>query len=92
MDSFFWLMISFVIFLTAIGISISVYIIRKKGGKELSGKEYVYFFELGLLYVILGIVLSLVYPAESSYSEYFVFLGIILLTMGLANIDKWRKK
>lgn len=87
-----FLILTFVTLAIIIGIAIMAVLLVRKRKLELSGKDYRYFFYIGLVYLIGGIVLSLIFPSDVSYFNFFVFMGIIFTAMGLSNIDKWRRK
>lgn len=91
MDSLTWIIISTVVLAVILGILVALILIWRKKGAEMTGKDYRYFFYIGLAYLIIGIVLSIIFPKDVDYINGFSFFGIIFTAMGLANIDKWRK-
>lgn len=87
-----WVILSFVTLAVIIGIAVVFVLVARRRGMELSGKDYRYFFYIGLVYLIGGIVLSFVFPSDVPYFNFFVFMGIIFTAMGLSNFEKWKKK
>lgn len=87
-----WVILSSVTLAVIIGIAVVFVLVARKRKTELSGKDYRYFFYIGLVYLIGGVVLSFIFPVDVSYFNFFVFMGIIFIAMGLSNLDKWKKK
>ena len=78
--------------LVAIGIFVFVYWALKHPDRPMTGAEYKTFFYMGLGYFAVGSFLSFVYPGEFRDFFYLMMLGIVFISIGLSNIDKWKKK
>ena len=75
-----------------VGIAIAMLLITGKQKREMTGKDYRAFFYIGIAYLAGGITLTLIFPHQMEYFNFFTFMGIIFTAMGLSNLDKWRKK
>lgn len=91
MDVLAWIIISVVIIAVILGLLMAFLIFWRRRGEEMRGKDYKYFLYVGLAYLMIGIVLSFLFPQDVDYINGFTFFGIIFTAMGLANIEKWRK-
>ena len=91
MDLQIWVLGMFVTIAVLIGLAIAFVLISRRRGIEMTGKDYRYFFYIGVVYLAIGIALSFVYPQDTSFFNFFVFMGLIFTAMGLANIDKWKR-
>ncbi len=92
MDAFPWIIISIVVLGVIVGLAVALFLIRRRRGIEMTGAEYRTFFIIGIAYLVVGITLSFVYSPDTGFFNFFTFMGIIFTAMGLANIDKWKKK
>lgn len=92
MDGLPWIIISLVIAGVAIGLILVLFIVRKGKPAEMTGSAYLTFFIIGISYLSVGISLSFIYSQDTDFFNFFTFMGIIFTAMGLANIDKWKKK
>lgn len=86
------IVLTFVILAIIAGIMIAVILIAGKQKREMTGKDYRYFFYIGIAYLSGGIALTLIFPRDMEYFNFFTFMGIIFTAMGLSNLDKWRRK
>lgn len=86
------IVLTFVILAIIAGIMIAVILIAGKQKREMTGKDYRYFFYIGIAYLLGGIALTLIFPRDMEYFNFFTFMGIIFTAMGLSNLDKWRRK
>ncbi len=91
MDSALLFSIITVVVLVALGILLFVYFIRKQPEREMTGAGYKLFFYMGIGYLVVGSFLSFVYPGEFSDYIFLMVMGTIFASVGLANIEKWRK-
>ncbi len=87
-----FLISSIVVLAVILAVLVAFIILRRKTKKELTGTDYRYFFYMGIAYLAVGAGLSIAFPADISYFNFFTILGIIFTAMGFSNIDKWRKK
>ena len=77
MDSIPWLLLS-ILFLVLL---LALVFLMKRKGKKLEPDYYI-FFIFGIIWLPMGIVTG---------NSMFTLLGIVFLSVGLANKDKWKK-
>lgn len=78
--------------LIGLGVVLFAYWALKHPDRTMTGAEYKTFFYMGVGYLIVGALLSFVYPGEFRDFFYLMILGIIFTSVGLSNLDKWKKK
>jgi len=86
------LLISFaiIIILIFIGIVTAWIVWKRKKEGTLGELNFQAFFTMGITFLALGIVLSSAINNPGFFG--FIALGLIYMTIGLANKDKWGKK
>lgn len=80
-----------VVVLVAIGILLFIFMMRRQPERGMTGAGYKMFFYMGIGYLVVGSFLSFVYPGEFSDYIFLMVMGTIFASVGLANIEKWRK-
>lgn len=90
MDSTLWYAVSVVVVLIALGILALLYIIWGRRGRRMAKKDYRMFIYVGISYIILGAILSFIYPGEFSDYFYLMLMGTIFISVGLSNLERWK--
>ena len=87
----YWILLTILLGLTAAIFGVFVLFVMQKKKKEGTYKEpdYRAFFVMGICFIPMGIIFTTsISPAFIS----FLVLGLLYMTIGLANRDKWVKK
>lgn len=92
LNASFWFAVSVVIVLLALGIFVFAYWFRGSREKAVTKREYRVFFYLGVAYIIIGAVLSFVYPGRFSDYFFLMLMGGIFISVYLSNLERWREK
>lgn len=87
-----FIILVFVALAIIVGLAIAVILISGKQKREMTERDYRYFFYFGIAYLAAGIILTLIFPRDMEYFNFFTFMGIIFTSIALSNLDKWRKK
>jgi hypothetical protein len=83
------IMISIAMIILLIGVIVAVYVYKKRKHGIIEKSNYQAFFIMGISFLAMGIIFtSSINPGFIG----FIALGIIYMTIGLANRDKWEKK
>jgi len=81
-----WILVSIAIGVVALAI-LAILLIKRKGWKR--EVDYRSYFDMGIVWLPLGIVLYLIF--ENFIGLWFLIMGLIYLSVGLKNKDKWGK-
>ena len=87
----YWILLTIILGIIAVIVGVFVLFVMQKKKKEGTYKEpdYRAFFIMGICFLPMGIIFTTaISPAFIS----FLALGIIYMSIGLANKDKWKKE
>ena len=87
----YWILITIFLGIIAVTVGVIVLFVMKKQKKEGTYKvtDYRAFFIMGISFLPMGLIFtSTISPAFIS----FIAIGIIYMSIGIANRDKWVKK
>ena len=82
-----WILVSVAV--AAIGLAIlGILMFKRKGWKR--EVDYRNYFNMGIVWLPLGIVFYIIFE-NIFFGLWFLFVGMVYLTIGLKNKDKWGK-
>ena len=96
MSGFPWIVLAAIVAILAVAGMLLAYMIRKKGrGRVEQATNYRVFFMMGIAMVPIGaalIIASFFLDLAFGIGVPLLAMGVVYISLGLANRDKWKKK
>ena len=79
-----WILVSIAVAVVVLAILVIFWVKRKGWKREVDYRSY---FNMGIIWLPLGIVFYIIF--ESLVGLFFLIMGLVYLSIGLKNKDKW---
>jgi hypothetical protein len=79
-----------VVVLVVIGLMLTFVVFKKKKEGKMGEPNYRIFFNIGMIWIPVGVVFMI--TLNPAVGMAFIAMGVVYMTIGLVNRDKWEKK